>query len=58
MEKRLSLAELKAKASTSVIKNAEIYMGGEEECCHRGDCKPVQGKVDGAIKVQGGSIRE
>jgi hypothetical protein len=58
MQNRLSLASLKAKSSTSVVENTEIYMGGAEECCHRGDCKPVQGTVDGLIKVQGGSIRQ
>lgn len=34
MEKRLSLAELKAKATTSVVKNAEFFTGGEESGCH------------------------
>jgi hypothetical protein len=39
---RLSLAELKAKANTSVIENAEIYTGGEDAQCHFGDCIPDQ----------------
>ena len=51
--KRLSLAELKAKASSSVLKNSEIYMGGEEECCHNGkDCKPVSPPRDGTSVPQ------
>jgi hypothetical protein len=35
MTKRLSLADLKAKATASVIQNTEIYTGGEESGCHR-----------------------
>lgn len=34
MQKRLSLADLKAKAEKAVLENAEIYMGGEEAGCH------------------------
>lgn len=34
MQKRLSLADLKAKAENAVLENAEIYMGGEEASCH------------------------
>jgi hypothetical protein len=34
MQKRLSLADLKAKAENAVLENAEIYMGGEESRCH------------------------
>jgi hypothetical protein len=34
MTKRLSLADLKAKATASVIQNTEIYTGGEESGCH------------------------
>ena len=34
MQKRLSLADLKAKADKAVLENAEIYMGGEESRCH------------------------
>ncbi len=34
MQKRLSLADLKAKADKAVLENAEIYMGGAEADCH------------------------
>ena len=32
MQNRLSLADLKAKASASVLTNTEIYSGGESNC--------------------------
>jgi hypothetical protein len=35
MTKRLSLADLKAKSAAAVIKDTEIYMGGEESGCHK-----------------------
>jgi hypothetical protein len=34
MQKRLSLADLKAKATTNVVKNTEVYMGGNTDGCH------------------------
>ncbi len=41
MEKRLSLADLKAK-SISVLFSSELFTGGECENCHEGCGKPLQ----------------
>lgn len=37
--KRLSISELKAQKGALV--KAELYMGGENNCCHNGECKPI-----------------
>jgi hypothetical protein len=37
MQKRLSLADLKAKETTNVVKNSEVYAGGNACGCH---CPP------------------
>jgi hypothetical protein len=52
MEKRLSIAELKAKTNATVLQNAEIYMGGEESLCHNGEGKPAPMPQDGVIVVR------
>ena len=36
--KRLSISELKAQKGA--LAKAELYMGGENNCCHNGECKP------------------
>ncbi len=49
MEKRLSLADLKAK-SVSVLPNSELFTGGESEYCHFGLFKDW-GKQDNIKKA-------
>jgi hypothetical protein len=34
MQKRLSLADLKANMTTNVVKNTEVYTGGDAGGCH------------------------
>ncbi|MEN9611833.1 MAG: hypothetical protein RLZZ628_2647 [Bacteroidota bacterium] len=52
MTKRLSLADLKAKATASVIQNTEIYMGGEESGCHYNIVKkPAEMERDGTAII-------
>lgn len=59
MQKRLSLADLKAKAEKAVLENAEIYMGGEEASCHYKPAEqPTQDGVQTTIKtIPGATIK-